>query len=186
MCLNYKICYQPGFQTPQWRCKKNRRMNGSWVWVHTLVCWSKLASYLARTSAAPTLSSWAVRCSGVSPLCNVKKKDKQINPLIHLTNYYWLTFMYEIWQKWAPHTTTEKENFEMWKSELLQKMTLVAALTWAPLSRSRLVISVWPSWAARWRGLTPCLVRMLVSAPYCSSAEAIFVWFFLAAMWRGV
>ncbi len=65
-------------------------------------------------------------------------------------------------------------------------LTLVAALTCAPFSSSRVAISVCPSWDARCKGLTPCLVNALVSAPYWSSAEVISVWFFFAAMWRGV
>ncbi len=45
-------------------------------------------------------------------------------------------------------------------------LTLVAALTCAPFSSSRVAISVCPSWDARCKGLTPCLVNALVSAPY--------------------
>lgn len=40
-------------------------------------------------------------------------------------------------------------------------------VTWMldPFSKSKVTMSVWPSWEAKWSGVTPCLVKMLVSAP---------------------
>ena len=65
-------------------------------------------------------------------------------------------------------------------------ITLAAMSGLAPLSSSRDSMSVWPSWAARWMGLIPCLVMQLESAPYSSRVVATSSWFFLEAMWRGV
>lgn len=44
-------------------------------------------------------------------------------------------------------------------------VTFVATWILDPFSKSKVTMSVWPSWEAKWSGVTPCLVKMLVSAP---------------------
>lgn len=46
--------------------------------VLTLVCASTAAPWLTRTSATLTLSSWAARWSGVSPLCKLEATSNNL------------------------------------------------------------------------------------------------------------
>lgn len=64
--------------------------------------------------------------------------------------------------------------------------TLFPRLPLACFERRRATISVWPSWAARCSGVTPCTDSAFADPPYCSRLRATSIWFCLAAMCKGV
>lgn len=91
------------------------------VWISTFVCWSKLASCLASTSAALTRSSWAARCKGVSPLCNT-------NSAAVIT------------------ADADQKRFQMWPKKVKELKSGVAVWPWWHCWRELLYSAAgWPS-----------------------------------------
>lgn len=72
-----KYCFNSTILQPQ-NVKLNAENES--VIVRTLVCWSRLAPFLAKISATATLSSWAARWRAVRPLC---MRDTQNSYYIH-------------------------------------------------------------------------------------------------------
>lgn len=64
-CFTLKLITRPVYRLlPPW--KKTIHVDSG---IHTFVWASTAAPWLTRTSATLTLSSWAAKCNGVSPLC---------------------------------------------------------------------------------------------------------------------